>query len=40
MAEQSYNLKYTGKEIDDLLDKANAWTAPLKFLLVVHLVKF
>lgn len=23
MAEQSYNLKYTGKEIDDLLDKAN-----------------
>ena len=24
MAEQSYNLKYTGKEIDDLLDKANA----------------
>lgn len=23
MTEQSYNLKYTGKEIDDLLDKAN-----------------
>nr|DAH55505.1 MAG TPA: hypothetical protein [Bacteriophage sp.] len=23
MAEQGYNLKYTGKEIDDLLDKAN-----------------
>ena len=23
MAEQSYNLKYTGKEIDNLLDKAN-----------------
>lgn len=23
MGEQSYNLKYTGKEIDDLLDKAN-----------------
>lgn len=24
MADQGYNLKYTGKEIDDLLDKANA----------------